>query len=106
MTALRRAEDEYADAIQGDQHPEFTHLFDHVALNTAAVRVHSRLGLTDAKHRNEAIGRLNQALADNYGGQDWQGPGVRYGGQRRRKKVRSPRCGREMSSSDAAESGI
>lgn len=65
MTALRRAEDEYAHATQEDQHPEFTRLFDHVALNTAAGRVHSRLGLTNAKHRAQAITRLNQAIADD-----------------------------------------
>lgn len=72
MTALRRAEDEYAHATQEDQHPEFTRLFDHVALNTAAGRVHSRLGLTDAKHRDQAITRLNQALADDSNGRGRQ----------------------------------
>ncbi|HWR46936.1 MAG TPA: helix-turn-helix transcriptional regulator [Pseudonocardiaceae bacterium] len=72
MTALRRAEDEYTHATQEDQHPEFTRLFDHVALNTAAARVHSRLGLSDAKHREQGIARLNQALADDSDGRGRQ----------------------------------
>lgn len=64
MTALRRAEDEYANASDEDQHPEFIRLFDQVALHTAAGRVHSWLGLTDSNHRCQAITRLNRALAD------------------------------------------
>jgi tetratricopeptide (TPR) repeat protein len=63
-TALRRAEDEYAHA-QDDQHPEFIRLFDQVALNTAAGRVHSRLGLNDPHHRQLAITHLNHALASD-----------------------------------------
>jgi transcriptional regulator with XRE-family HTH domain/tetratricopeptide (TPR) repeat protein len=61
MTALRRAEDEYAHAHH-DQQPEFTRLFDHVALNTAAGRVHSQLGLTDPHHRQRAVDHLTQTL--------------------------------------------
>lgn len=70
-TALRRAEDEYAHAHH-DQQPEFTRLFDHVALNTATGRVHSRLGLTDPHHRQLAITHLNQVLADDSHGRTRQ----------------------------------
>lgn len=63
MTALRRAEDEYARTAT-DAHPEFTRMFDQTALNTATGRVHSRLGLTDPNHRDQAITRLHQALGD------------------------------------------
>lgn len=72
MTALRRAEDEYAHADQDDQHPEFTRMFDQLALNTAAARVHSQLGLTDTHHRDQAIVRLNQALAQDSSGRGRQ----------------------------------
>jgi transcriptional regulator with XRE-family HTH domain/tetratricopeptide (TPR) repeat protein len=68
VTALRRAEDEFAHANLDDQHPEFTRFFDQVALNTAAARVHSQLGLGDAGHREEAISRLNRTLADTPSG--------------------------------------
>jgi transcriptional regulator with XRE-family HTH domain/tetratricopeptide (TPR) repeat protein len=61
--ALRRAEDDYTNAT-GDDWPEFLQFFDLGALETNAARVHSRLSLTHPKHRNEAIARLNQALAD------------------------------------------
>ncbi|MCC8250539.1 helix-turn-helix domain-containing protein [Saccharothrix luteola] len=61
MTALRRAEDEYAHATP-DQHQEFLRFFDHAALQTSAARVHSRLGLTDAAHRELAVERLQRAL--------------------------------------------
>jgi len=44
----------------------------NLALNTAAGRVHSVLGLTDAKHRAQAMIRLNQALADGSGGRTRQ----------------------------------
>lgn len=71
MTALRRAEDEYAHA-ERDQPAGHTQLFDHVALSTAAARVHSQLGLTDAKHRAQALTRLNQALADGSSGRTRQ----------------------------------
>lgn len=63
MTALRRAEDEYAHAEDGEW-PEFLKFFDQGALQTSAARVHSRLGLTDAQHRETAITRLNHALAE------------------------------------------
>lgn len=61
MTALRRAEDEYAHATD-DQHQEFLRFFDPAALQTSAARIHSRLGLTDAAHRALAIERLQRAL--------------------------------------------
>jgi transcriptional regulator with XRE-family HTH domain/tetratricopeptide (TPR) repeat protein len=64
LTALRRAEDEYAHAIHNDHSPEFTRFFDQVALRTATARVHSTLGLTDVKHRELAITILNQALTE------------------------------------------
>lgn len=70
-TALRRAEDEYTHADQ-DEHPEFTRMFDHVALNTAAARVHSQLGLTDARHRDQAITLLTQTLAQDSSGRGRQ----------------------------------
>lgn len=35
-----------------------------IALDTAAGRTHSRLGLTDPKHRAAAIARLHRGLAD------------------------------------------
>jgi tetratricopeptide (TPR) repeat protein len=66
MTALRRAEDEYAHATDDDW-PEFLEFFDAGALHTSAARVHSRLGLTDAAHRTEAVSRLNQALTTGPG---------------------------------------
>ncbi len=71
MTALRRAEDEYAHA-QDDLQPEFTRLFDQVALDTAVGRVHSRLGLTDPHHRQRAITQLNQTLAGDSNGRTRQ----------------------------------
>lgn len=71
VTALRRAEDEFAHA-QDDLQPEFTRLFDQVALNTAAGRVHSRLGLTDPHHRQRAIFHLTQALAGDANGRTRQ----------------------------------
>ncbi|QFZ20508.1 helix-turn-helix domain-containing protein [Saccharothrix syringae] len=61
MTALRRAEDEYAHATD-DQHQEFLRFFDHAALQTSAARIHSHLGLTDAAHRATAMQRLQRAL--------------------------------------------
>jgi tetratricopeptide (TPR) repeat protein len=61
MTALRRAEDEYAHA-DTDDWPEFLEFFDHAALQTSAARIHSTLGLTDAIHREHAITRLTAAL--------------------------------------------
>jgi tetratricopeptide (TPR) repeat protein len=61
VTALRRAEDEFARA-QDDEQVEFTRLFDQVALDTAAGHVHSRLGLADPHHRQRAIAHLNEAL--------------------------------------------
>jgi hypothetical protein len=45
MTALRRAEDEYAHTIDHEW-PEFLQFFDPGALHTHAARVHSQLGLT------------------------------------------------------------
>jgi hypothetical protein len=63
MTALRRAEDEYAHSSDGEW-PEFMRFFDAGALQTSAARVHSRLGLTDAQHRETAITRLNHALTE------------------------------------------
>jgi hypothetical protein len=47
-------------------------MFDHIALNTAAGRVHSMLGLTDAKHQDQAITRINQALAEDSDGRGRQ----------------------------------
>ncbi|MCP2257222.1 hypothetical protein LX15_000907 [Streptoalloteichus tenebrarius] len=65
VTALRRAEDEFADAADRDEeHPGFARFFDQAALQAAAARVHSQLGLTDEHHRAEAITRLERALAD------------------------------------------
>lgn len=61
--ALRRAEDDYAHATDDDW-PEFLQFFDLGAMETNTARVHSRLSLTDPKHRDEAIARLNQALTD------------------------------------------
>ncbi|GAA1309140.1 helix-turn-helix domain-containing protein [Saccharothrix xinjiangensis] len=61
MTALRRAEDEYAHATD-DQHQELLRFFDHAALQTSAARIHSHLGLTDAAHRATAMERLRRAL--------------------------------------------
>lgn len=63
MTALRRAEDEYAHATDDDW-PEFLRFFDLTALQTSTARVHSRLGLTHAGHRELAIIHLNDALAN------------------------------------------
>jgi transcriptional regulator with XRE-family HTH domain len=63
MTALRRAEDEYAHATDDDR-PEFLQFFDLGALHTNAARVHSQLGLTHPNHREHAITRLSQALTD------------------------------------------
>lgn len=71
VTALRRAEDEYIHADQ-DEHPEFTRMFDQVALNTAAARVHSQLGLTDSRHRDQAITLLTQTLAQDSSGRGRQ----------------------------------
>ncbi|ONI89987.1 hypothetical protein ALI22I_13795 [Saccharothrix sp. ALI-22-I] len=62
MTALRRAEDEYAHATDDQQ--EFLRFFDPAALQTSAARIHSRLGLTDAAHRATAMERLQRALDD------------------------------------------
>jgi len=67
MNALRRAEDEYTHAA-ADAWPEFLQFFDLGALETNAARVHSRLGLTDPKHCEEAITGLNQALTDGPAG--------------------------------------
>ncbi|SHG80679.1 helix-turn-helix domain-containing protein [Streptoalloteichus hindustanus] len=64
LTALRRAEDEYGHATDDDDWPEFLTFFDHSALRTSAARVHSRLGLTDHTHRQEAITRLFTALGE------------------------------------------
>ncbi|MFD1044479.1 hypothetical protein ACFQ1S_02165, partial [Kibdelosporangium lantanae] len=61
MTALRRAEDEYAHATDDDW-PEFLQFFDRGALDTSAARVHSKLGLTEPHHRTEAITRLHNAI--------------------------------------------
>jgi tetratricopeptide (TPR) repeat protein len=72
MTALRRAEDEYTHTDQDDEHPEFTRMFDQVALNTAAARVHSQLGLTDTHHRDQAITRLSQTLTQDSAGRGRQ----------------------------------
>ncbi|OLF13197.1 hypothetical protein BLA60_06685 [Actinophytocola xinjiangensis] len=72
ITALRRAEDEYAHTGQDDAHPEFTHMFDEVALNTAAARVHSHLGLTDSEHREQAITRLARTFDQDNGGRGRQ----------------------------------
>jgi len=47
MTALHRAEDEYAHGAQEDQHPEFT-----------------RSDSPMPRHRDQASARLTQALAD------------------------------------------
>ncbi|MBW4722286.1 helix-turn-helix domain-containing protein [Saccharothrix obliqua] len=63
LTALRRAEDEYAHAGPHEADRGFTRFFDQVALDTAAARVHSQLGLIDPGHRAEAITRLTRALA-------------------------------------------
>ncbi len=62
VTSLRRAEDEYAHADDGDDWPEFLKFFDLSALQTSAARVHNQLGLTNAKHRDEATVRLSAAL--------------------------------------------
>jgi len=62
VTSLRRAEDEYTHAANNDQWPQFLNFFDPGALQTSAARVHSQLGLTDAKHRQEATTRLHAAL--------------------------------------------
>ena len=67
MTALRRAEDEYARTVSDQHPPEFTRMFDQTALNTAAGRVHSQLGLADQAHRDQAVARLHHALADETG---------------------------------------
>jgi transcriptional regulator with XRE-family HTH domain len=63
LTALRRAEDEYTHAGPDEAERGFTHFFDQVALDTAAARVHSQLGLKDAGHRAQAITRLTHTLA-------------------------------------------
>ncbi|GAA1309742.1 helix-turn-helix transcriptional regulator [Saccharothrix xinjiangensis] len=63
LTALRRAEDEYAHAGTGEAERGFTRFFDQIALDTAAARVHSHLGLTDPGHRARAITRLTRTLA-------------------------------------------
>jgi tetratricopeptide (TPR) repeat protein/transcriptional regulator with XRE-family HTH domain len=65
LTALRRAEDEYAHAGQDHDQPEFIRMFDHVALDTAAARVLSQLGLTDAGYRAQAISRLDKTLSED-----------------------------------------
>ncbi|MCP2257224.1 hypothetical protein LX15_000909 [Streptoalloteichus tenebrarius] len=64
LAALRRAEDEYAHTTNDDEGPEFLKFFDHGALRTSAARVHSRLGLTDHTHRQEAITRLLTAVEE------------------------------------------
>ncbi|WP_143174314.1 helix-turn-helix domain-containing protein [Streptoalloteichus hindustanus] len=64
VTALRRAEDEFAHTRHRDEHPGFARFFDHAALQTAAARVHSQLGLSDEQHRAEAIIRLRRAVVD------------------------------------------
>jgi transcriptional regulator with XRE-family HTH domain/tetratricopeptide (TPR) repeat protein len=63
LTALRRAEDEYSHSGADEANRGFTRFFDQIALDTAAARVHSQLGLTDAGHRAEAIARLTRTLA-------------------------------------------
>lgn len=62
-TALRRAEDEYAHANH-DEDPVFLRFFDRGALETHAARTHSALGLTDGGHREEAVKRLQRAIAE------------------------------------------
>lgn len=62
VTALRRAEDEYAHA--GQDRPGFLSFFDHGALQTSAARIHSTLGRADPAHREHAITRLNHALTE------------------------------------------
>jgi transcriptional regulator with XRE-family HTH domain/tetratricopeptide (TPR) repeat protein len=67
MTALRRAQDEYAHAGDEDQQPEYLRMFDQVALTTAAGRVYSNLGLSNARYRELAITHLNGVLVDDNG---------------------------------------
>ncbi|PPK71057.1 helix-turn-helix transcriptional regulator [Actinokineospora auranticolor] len=62
MTALRRAEDEYAHATDHEQ-PEYLEFFDQGALQTHIARTHTILGLTDPTHRVAAIDHLHDALA-------------------------------------------
>lgn len=61
LTALHRAEDEYARA-EAEPWPDHLRFFDRAALQTSAARIHSTLGLTDPRHRDEAITRLRSAL--------------------------------------------
>jgi tetratricopeptide (TPR) repeat protein/transcriptional regulator with XRE-family HTH domain len=63
VTALRRAEDEYAHANH-DEDPAFLRFFDQGALETNAARVHSALALTSGRHREEAVARLQHAITD------------------------------------------
>nr|WP_042188033.1 hypothetical protein [Kibdelosporangium sp. MJ126-NF4]CEL17613.1 Putative regulatory protein [Kibdelosporangium sp. MJ126-NF4]CTQ91159.1 regulator [Kibdelosporangium sp. MJ126-NF4] len=68
LTALRRAEDEYAHAESGDS-AAFFRYFDRSALETATARVYSKLALTDATLRVEAVERLQRTveyLPDNH----------------------------------------
>jgi hypothetical protein len=61
LTALRRAEDEYAHAQTHDT-PEFLQFFDKGALETATARVYSTLALTNDTYRDNAVERLRGAL--------------------------------------------
>jgi tetratricopeptide (TPR) repeat protein/transcriptional regulator with XRE-family HTH domain len=63
MTALRRAEDEYAHSDH-DEDPVFLRFFDRGALETNAARVHSALALTHSGHREEAMTRLERAITE------------------------------------------
>jgi transcriptional regulator with XRE-family HTH domain/tetratricopeptide (TPR) repeat protein len=62
-TALRRAEDEFAHADH-DEDPVYLRFFDRGALETHAARMHSALGLTDGRHREEAVKRLQRAITE------------------------------------------
>lgn len=65
ISSLRRAEDEYAHGRPLDSSsPEYMKFFDAAALETAAARVHSALGLADPRHRDDAIVRLDRARAE------------------------------------------
>ncbi|MBP2337287.1 transcriptional regulator with XRE-family HTH domain/tetratricopeptide (TPR) repeat protein [Saccharothrix coeruleofusca] len=62
ISSLRRAENEFAHAGTDEQDRPFARFFDHTALETAAARVHSHLGLHDPAHRDQAIIRLRRTL--------------------------------------------
>jgi len=64
MNSLRRAEDEFTNGTPASSGPGYLKFFDAAALDTAAARVHSALGLANSVHRDQAIGRLQRACAE------------------------------------------